>query len=601
MEKKKIKQKFDTLPEKPGVYIFKDEDNRIIYIGKAKSLKNRVRSYFQNNRKDLKTAKMSEKIKDFDYIVTNNEMEAYLLEGTLVKQHQPHYNILLKDDKSYPFIKITIKEKYPGIYFTRNTKDKKAIYYGPYFAEDAKKVLELIYKIFKVRQCNYNFDKKQLLRPCVFYDTHLCSAPCVKFISEQDYQDSIKEVKKFLNGFYKNILEKLQENMQNFSKEKQYEKAADIRDQIKAIESIMQKQVVVLPENRNVDIIDFMQENTSYYFCILNIRSGRLVSKKTDVFNDIMDDEGVFESYLMQYYNRNISYPDEIILRNDTVNREIINDFFNKKAIKVLFKKRDKLLDMAIKNIKQRIKQDEDEATKQKIEERSLKKQLNELKNVLSMNKMPEIIDAIDVSHFSGENIVASCVVFKNGNPEKKSYRRYKIKNLEKTDDYAAIREVVMRRYGRMLKENEKFPDLILIDGGVGQVNAAKQGLDMVGIEDINIIGLAKKKEEVFLPRKSTPLDISAEGRLMLQKIRDEAHRFAISYQTLLANKKLKKTIFDDIPFIGEKTKYNIYTRFKNKDELIMAIETDDKMADFLTKKQKREILNKLKGEKDEI
>ncbi|MBP7792887.1 MAG: excinuclease ABC subunit UvrC [Candidatus Goldbacteria bacterium] len=601
MKKINLKQKLNALSDNPGIYIFKDKDDKIIYIGKAKNLKKRVMSYFRKTGKDLKTSKLTGNIRDFDYIITNNEMEAFLLEGTLIKQHQPHYNVLLKDDKTFPFIKITTGEQFPGVYFTRNTKEKKAVYYGPYIAEDAKIVLELIYKIFKVRQCNYNFEKKQLTRPCVFYDMHICTAPCAGLISGDNYQNSIKEVKKFLNGNYKGIIEKLQEDMRNFSLGKQYEKAAEIRDQIKAVEDVMQKQAVVLSENMNVDVIDFVRQDLNAYFCVLNVRSGRLVSRRMDVFNDVINEEDVFETYLMQYYNRNISYPDEIILRDGLSSPEIMESFFYRKKINLTFKKKDKLLDLARENILQKIRYDMGEAEKQKIRERTSQKQLDGIKKVLGLDKTPEMIDAIDVSHFSGDNIVASCVVFKNGEPEKKLYRRYKIKGTVKIDDYAAIKEVVMRRYGRMLKENAKFPDMVLIDGGIGQVNAAKQGLNMIGVENLHIIGLAKKKEEVFLPGKSKPIDVPADSRLILQKIRDEAHRFAVSFQTLLANKKLKKMTFDDIPFIGEKTRYNIYSQFKNSDELINAIETNDKRADFLTNKQKKEILNRLKGRKNEI
>jgi len=303
----------------------------------------------------------------------------------------------------------------------------------------------------------------------------------------------------------------------------------------------------------------------------------------------------------MQYYNRNISYPDEVLLHKGSVNENIVKEFFKKKNIILILKQRNSLLDIANKNIKERIKQEKFAIIEKKKYERFEEKQITELKNSLSLNKKPEIIDAIDISHFSGDNIVASCVVFFKGTPEKKLYRRYKIRNTEKIDDYAAIQEVIMRRYSRMMKEDEKFPDLILIDGGIGQVNAAKRGLDMTGIEDICVIGLAKKKEEVFLPGKSHPIDIPANSKLLLQKIRDEAHRFALSYQTLLANKKLKKTAFDDIPFIGEKTKYNIYSQFKDNDDLVAAIETGDSRVNFLTKKQKQEILNKLKGKKNEI
>ncbi len=601
MGSEKLIKKLKTLPEKSGVYIFKDKHGRIIYIGKAKSLKNRVKSYFQGSRKDLKTSKLAQKIKDFNYIVTNNEMEAFLLEGTLVKQHQPYYNILLKDDKTYPYIRITIKEKFPGVYFTRDIKDKNAMYFGPFFSDDAKKVLQLIYKVFKVRQCKYNFDARPLPRPCIYYETKLCCAPCVRFISDGPYNDLIKQVIKFLRGDYNEILQDLSIKMKKYSDDRMYELAADIRDQINAIKNIMQKQVVVLSQDKNIDIIDFIKKDTSFYFCVLNIRSGRLVSQKIDVFYDVFDVNNAFESYLIQYYNRNISLPDEILTRKGSLNEKLLNEFFKNKNINLILKERSSLLDIANKNIKEKIKQDEFEIIEKKKQEQTEEKQIIELKKALSFNKKLEIIDAIDISHFSGENIVASCVVFRKSMPEKKLYRRYKIRNTGKIDDYAAIREVVMRRYSRMLQENEKFPDLILIDGGIGQVNAAKDGLDMIGIEDICIIGLAKKKEEVFLPGSAKPVDVPLNARLLLQKIRDEAHRFALSYQTLLANKKLKKSIFDDIPFIGEKTRYNIYSLFNDKHELIAAIEADDKRVNFLTKKQKQEILNKFKGEKNEI
>lgn len=591
------KIKLNALPEKPGVYLYKDADGKIIYIGKARSLKHRVRSYFQKGHKDIKTEKLVPKIKDFDFIVTKTEIEAFLLEASLVKQHKPYYNILLKDDKSFPFIKITTGEKYPGVYITRNTRDKKAVYYGPFYAADAKKVLALIYRAFKVRQCTYKFDDKPLKRPCLYYDMGLSSAPCVRYISDGEYARSVKDVKSFLNGNYKKMLENLKNEMDSYSEKQLYEKAAEARDAIKAVEGIMIEQKVVGNEDKNIDVVDYTQREGDYYFCVLSIRSGRLINKKIDVFSDIPEQEGAFELYLSQYYGRAISYPAEVILPEGKTDAEAVKEIFRDKGIKVTMKKRDNLLKMALENIEERIKQHERFRVQKEKAREKYGAQIKLLQENLNMKKPPLVIDAMDISHHHGENTVASCVVFDGGEPDRDNYRRYKIKTVHKIDDFDSMREVVMRRYGRMLKEDGKFPDLILIDGGIGQVNAAKEALDMVGVGGIELVGLAKKEEEIFRPGKNKPVPLSREARHLLMRVRDEAHRFALSYQTLLANKKMKETLFDDIPLIGEKTKYEIYKIFDDKDDLMSALEKNDERTAFLNKKQKEAIIKALKKE----
>jgi excinuclease ABC subunit C len=588
------KTKINSLPEKPGVYIYKDSAGAIIYIGKAKSLKNRVRSYFQAGKKDLKTGYLVPKIADLDYIVTRTEMEAFLLEASLVKQHKPHYNILLKDDKSYPFIKVT-KEKYPGVYLTRATKDKDAVYYGPYFTDDAKKVLQLIYRAFKVRQCAYKFDEKPLKRPCIYYDMGLSSAPCVRLIPDEAYAQSVRDVKSFLNGNYKKMLENLRLQMDELSAGQKYEKAAEARDAMRAVLGIMREQKVVDAEDRNFDAIDCVYRDGIYYFCVLSVRSGRLINKKIDVFTEIAEQEGAFELYLAQYYSRGISYPAEVIVQDGSVDPVITAEIFKDKGIAPVFKKRDSLLKMARENIEERIKQlarikEQKERSKEKISV-----QIKDLQENLGMKKPPIVIDAMDISHHHGENTVASCVVFRGGEPDKNLYRRYKIRTVKKIDDFDSMREVVMRRYGRMLKEGGKFPDLILVDGGIGQVNAAKEALDMVGVENIEIIGLAKREEQVYKPGKNKPVPLTGQARFLLMRARDEAHRFALSYQTLLANKKMKKTLFDDIPFIGEKARYEIYNSFEDKDDLLKAVKENNDRVKFLNKRQKEAIIKALK------
>ncbi len=581
-------EKLKRLPEAPGVYLLKNKSGDIIYIGKAKVLKNRVKSYFQKGKKDLKTEVLSEQIFDFDYIITKNEFEAFLLENTLIKQHKPKYNILLKDDKSFPYLKLTIKDKYPGLYLVRETKSKSAVYFGPYFAGDAKKFLEIIYKIFKIRQCKIDL-KKPLSRPCIYYNTGICFAPCVRFISDSAYKVSVENVIKFLRGSYKETIEILKNKMNKYSEKQEYEKAAQMRDYIKVIENIMNEQKVVLNKEKDMDVINYLFSDNHYYFGVLKVRSGRLINKEIMVFKDLPENESPVEIFLMQYYARNIDVPLEILLPDKSAS-PFIAKFFRKENIKVVYKKRDALLDIAMQNILDREKQEKE------IENKELKftNQVVELQKSLNLTKIPEIIDGIDISHFSGLNTVGSCVVLKNGIPDKSLYRRYKIKEVRLSDDYSAIKEVIQRRYSKIKNENSKLPDLILIDGGLGQVNIAKEELRKLNL-DIPVVGLAKKEESVYIPYNNKPVFITDDALLLLKRIRDEAHRFALSYQTKITMKKFKKSILDDLSFIGEKTKYRIYNEFKNLDELLDAIKDNKKEISFLTKKQKDILLEILK------
>ncbi len=581
-------EKIKKLPDAPGVYLLKNKTGDIIYIGKAKVLKNRVKSYFQKSKKDLKTEIMSEQISDFDYIITKNEFEAFLLENTLIKQHKPKYNILLKDDKSFPYIKLTIKDKYPGLYLVRETKSKSSVYFGPYFAGDAKKFLEIIYKIFKIRQCKIDL-KKPLSRPCIYYNTGVCSAPCVRFISDSAYNAAVENVIKFLRGSYKETVEILKNKMNKYAEEQQYEKAAQMRDYIKVIENIMNEQRVVLNQEKDVDVINYLFSDNRYYFCVLKIRSGRLINKEIIVFKDLPENESPVEIFLMQYYARNIDIPEEILLPDKSIS-PFITKFFGKEKIKVVYKKRNTLLDIAMQNILDRERQEKETQNK----ELKFKKQVIELQKSLNLTKSPEIIDGIDISHSGGLNTVGSCVVFKNGIQDKRLYRRYKIKEARLSDDYSAIKEVVQRRYSKIKNENSKLPDLILIDGGSGQVNIAKEELKKLNLE-ITVIGLAKNEERVYMPYNNEPVLITDDALLLLKRVRDEAHRFALSYQTKITMKKFKKSILDDLPFIGEKTRYKIYNEFKNLEELLDAIKDNRKEISFLTKKQKNILLEILK------
>ncbi len=589
MENEKIR----SLPDKPGVYIYRDINGTIIYIGKAKSLIKRVRSYFGEGKKDLKTSQLAGKVHDIDYIVTKNELEAFILENSLIKEHSPYYNIMLKDDKSYPYIKVSANEKYPGVYLTRSLKDRKAVYYGPYFAADAKRVIKMIYEIFKVRQCTHDFENKPLKRPCIFYDTGMCSAPCVRFISEEEYSESVSGVRKFLGGKYKAVEEILNKKMNLAANEFKYEKAAVYRDAIKSVKELMADQEVVLNEERDIDIISHAQHDDEWYVCVMNIRGGRLLSKHIEVFKDTAGDEERLAVFLYQYYGRGVYIPKEIVLPKDAVLKEELEIIFKETDVKI--RNIPALLKLADENIHEKIKENVKLREKRIKNAEEFESAAELLAKELGLKTKPYIIDGIDISHLHGENTVASAVVFVGGEPDRKKYRRYKIKSVKFIDDYSSIREIVLRRYGRIIQEEGKMPDLILIDGGIGQVNAAKEALDLIGI-NAAVTGIAKREELVYVQGKNSGIKLSDKAKFLLMRIRDEAHRFAVSYQLSLANKKLESSVFDKVEGIGEKTAREIYRTFRSTEELIEAIEKKDSKADFINQKQKEQILKYFKG-----
>lgn len=590
------KDKLNSLPEKPGVYIYRDSAGIVIYIGKAKVLRNRVKSYFGDGKKDLKTEQLAGRISDIDFIITNNELEAFILENTLVKEHKPKYNILLKDDKSYPYIMINIADKYPGVYTTRDTKDKKKLYFGPYFALDAKRVLNTIYRIFRIRQCTLDLGGKPLNRPCIYFDTGLCTAPCVRFISEEEYAKTIKKVIDFLGGKYAPVVKELERLMKEYSGEKKYEKAAEARDAMKAVEEIMKEQKMVTVEEKNTDVVSYIYKNRAYYFGVFNIRRGRLTGKTINIFKDMPENENPLELYLAQYYGRNISMPEEIILPENSVDPAILDNYiFKGKNIKITFEKASAMLNLVDENLAEKAGSEERFEEKKTNIKREYLIQMEELKESLGIEYMPECIEGIDISHSSGTEMVGSLVVFKNGEPDKKNYRHFNIKTVGRIDDYASVAEVVERRYSRLKEEGEYFPDLILIDGGIGQVNAAKEALKRVGV-DIYVIGLAKQEEQVFRPYENTPVPLKEKARFLLMRVRDEAHRFANAFRVTLTNKKMKTSVFDEIKGVGEKTKYRIYNEFKDPGELVNAVETGDKRAEFLNAAQKASILKQFKA-----
>ncbi|MFA5303853.1 MAG: excinuclease ABC subunit UvrC [Candidatus Nanoarchaeia archaeon] len=510
-----------SLPNKPGSYQFKDKNNKIIYVGKAKNLKKRVGNYFMSKGLDEKTKALVKNIDSVDYIVTNNEIEALILENNLIKKLEPYYNISLKDSKTYAFIKIT-DDEFPRFVVLRERQKGENVF-GPFvLASDRKNILEFINKSFKLRTCN-RLPKKECLR----FQIGLCSAPCINNISRKDYLNSVNKAKKVLLGKNDELITLLRNEVRKCSISQDFEKAIIIREQLKAIIYLNEKQIIQRDKKNNENFIDYLVDDSAVYIMVFKVNNG-LVSEKEEFEFSYSPD--FFSQFIFQYYSENI-VPKEIVLRENV--EKVLLDFLKTKNCKVkiiLPKSRDKLkmLDLVKKNIAEKFLKS--------------KNALLELKDFINLENVPHIIEGFDISHLSGTDTTASMVQFKNGEPNKNEYRKFKIKTLiDEIDDFKAMKEVVLRRYKRLLLENKPLPDLMLIDGGMGQLSSARKALKELNI-NIPIISLAKKFEELWLPNRASPLLLNkkSEALKLLQRVRDEAHRFAINYNKNLRSKRLK-------------------------------------------------------------
>jgi len=516
-----MKIDFLTIPISPGCYFYKDKEGKVIYIGKAKNLKKRIYSYFNKKDLDIKTKTMLSHAESLDFIATTSEVESLILENNLIKKYSPKYNILLKDSKSYAYLELT-KEEFPKLLISRS-KSTTGELFGPFTSsKNRDELLYLVNKIFLIRTC-----KKLPKRACLRYSIGLCSAPCIKKISKEEYQDSIHSAKMVLSGKTEELLEKLKHKMNTFSKQKEFENALRIREQINSLIFLEEKQNMERKKSYDEDIICYKIKNNQIYILIFNINKGTLENKKEFVFED---KGGSFEEFLIQYYSEN-KIPKEIILEKelDSSIKEFLELNRKSKINLVVPKQGEKkeLLDLAKKNLE--------------ITFFSNLEKLEELKSKLNLQETPLVIECFDISHLSGTQTVASMVQFRNGLADKSNYRRFKLA-LEGNDDFASIYEVVKRRYSKLVKEGISFPNLIVIDGGSGQLHYAIKALEELNLK-IPIISLAKEFEEVYIPGKETPIQLGEKNkaRLLLQQIRDEAHRFAINYNRLLRKKSLFK------------------------------------------------------------
>ena len=509
------------IPSKPGCYLFKDKNKNIIYIGKAKNLKKRVSSYFVSKANSLKNQKLIENIFSLDYIITKNEIEALILENNLIKKNQPKYNVDLKDNQRYAYIKLT-KEKIPRLIVSRDKKGE-GTYFGPFVsAQKRDYIIKILNKTFKLRTCKH-FRKK----PCLRFYMGQCNGVCFGNESAEEYNKRIAEVKLILQGKTHKLIKDLEKKMYAFSKSNNFESALILRDRIDSIKYLDTKQIMERNRKNNEDIINYIIKDNKIYILLFNIGKGSLTNKKEFLLD--LEDYPTFDDFLIKYYS-NTPLPKELILPHK-INPETeiyLKKLYKEKTIINIPLKGDKfkLLDLILENI--------NELYFNKLET------LENLKKKLNLNKFPKTIECFDVSHLSGTNIVASMIQFENGKPNKSEYRRYKIRDVKQNNDFESIKEVVYRRYKRLLTENKRLPDLIVIDGGKGQLSSAIESLNKlkINLKKQDIISLAKREEEIFKPHTLISIKLSKKDKALqlLQFVRDESHRFAISYQKKLRN-----------------------------------------------------------------
>ena len=575
-----LKEKVKSFPKNPGVYFFKNKNNKIIYIGKAKNLKNRVRSYFNKNHIDHKSKIMVGNAVSVEYLLVNDEIEAIITESNMIKEYKPKYNISLKDDKTFPYIIIT-KEPYPKIEIIRkkNLRKDGNIYFGPYTDVNyLRQVVKVLHRIFPIRTCSYYIDEKSIsskkIKVCLDYHIDKCQGPCEGLVSIKEYNDMIESVILFLKGRNSKIKNKLKSLMRTASNEFKYEEAARLRNQLIAVESFYKKQKKVSPDFNDRDIVHVSTSGIYGIGFVMRIRNGLLIGREK--FSLSISDNSVEEllnSFLKQYYNNTFDIPYEIIVDIDLSSKELLEKWLSSiKNKKVLITKpfrgnRKKMLDLCIKNTQMLLK----EIIIKKIKRKEhVPKNLQVLKEILSMSVIPNRIEAFDNSNTHGENPVAGMVCFVKGKPLKKEYRRFNIKTVSGIDDFESMREVVYRRYSRQIKEKKILPDLILIDGGRGQLSAAKSSLDKLGLGYISIIGLAKRLEEVFLPGTVEPQNISktSPAIYLLRQIRDEVHRFAITFHKSKRSKSLFLSIFNNIKGMGPSRVKKIWANYDSLESL---------------------------------
>ena len=599
-----LNQKIDRLPNNPGVYLFKDKKGTILYVGKAGNIKHRVNSYFQKREGiDVKTLAMLEKVADIDTIVTDTEKEAFILENNLIKVHRPRYNVKLRDDKNYPCLRLSMEEAFPTLTIVRRIKKDGSLYFGPYpSATSLRETLRLIRRLFPIRTClDTKFSGR--LRPCINYEMDRCSGPCCGKIDRDQYREIVHQVRMFLEGKNKDLVESLKKKMGEESEQLHFEKAAKIRDQIEYIEHVIEKQKIVSSDFLDQDVIGFYRQDHMFVVHPLFIRGGKLLGGKGFTFPSTgLPDEEVFSSFLHQYYREGKFIPEQILIPKAIPEQDLVEQWLTElkgKRVRIFVPiKGDKkhLLKMACENAEQFL------LAKNELD-RDREKLLETLREKLHLKKVPRKIEAFDISNLQGGNAVGSMVFFEDGKLNKERYRHFRIKTIEGADDYGMMYEILLRRYQKVVEEND-LPDLVLLDGGRGQLNVAQEVFKELKIKEVDLISLAKERavegprlsrlrkteEKVFHPQYKEPFILGKHSPLLhlLDRIRDEAHRFAIIYHKKVRSRETIKSVLEEIPGIGKVRQKELLKFFGTVEEIKEATEEELAKAPKMNRKSAR-------------
>lgn len=609
MENFNIQEELKKLPGKPGVYLMHDEKDAIIYVGKAISLKNRVRQYFQSSRnKGAKIEQMVTHISRFEYIVTDSELEALVMECNLIKEHRPKYNTMLMDDKTYPFIKVTVNEPFPRVMMARRMKKDKAKYFGPYTSAGAvKDTIELIRKLYHIRSCNRSLPKdigKE--RPCLNYHIHQCHAPCQGYISREEYRKSIDEVVRFLNGNYDPILKELEEKMLDASENLEFEKAIEYRELLASVQKIAQKQKITDTAGDDRDIIAMASEGEDAVVQVFFIRGGRLIGRDHFYLKIAENDtkSEILSSFIKQFYAGTPYIPAELMLPEEIEDQEIIEEWLTTRRehkVRLRIPKKgtkEKLVELAQKNAQMVLKNDKERL---KREEGRTIGAVKELEKILGLTGIIRM-EAYDISNTNGFDSVGSMVVYEHGKPKRNDYRKFKIKSVQGPDDYASMNEVLTRRFEHGLRERQDesetggfqaFPDLIMMDGGRGQVNIALEVLEKLNLH-IPVCGMVKddnhRTRGLYFNNVELPIDRNSECFRLITRIQDEAHRFAITFHRQLRSKGQVHSILDDIPGVGPARRKDLMRSFENIEAIRNATVDDLKELPSMNEKSAQEV-----------
>ena len=606
-----IQEELKKLPGKPGVYLMHGEKDEIIYVGKAISLKNRVRQYFQSSRnKGVKIDQMVTHITRFEYIVTDSELEALVLECNLIKEHRPKYNTMLMDDKSYPFIKVTVDEPYPRVLMARKMVKDKAKYFGPYTSAGAvKDTIDLIHKLYHIRTCSRRLPRdigKE--RPCLNYHIHQCEAPCQGYVSEETYRESVREVLSFLGGNYDGILKSLEEKMQAASKALEFEKAIEYRELLSSVQKIAQKQKITDTAGEDRDILAVATEEEDAVVQVFFIRGGRLIGRdhfylkiaKGDLPGEILS------SFIKQFYAGTPYIPSELMLPEKVEDQEVLEAWLSeRRGHKVHFRipqkgSKEKLVELAAKNAALVLSTDKERLKREEGRTIGAVKELEKLLGLSGLVRM----EAFDISNTSGFASVGSMVVYEKGKPKRNDYRKFKIKSVQGPDDYASMNEVLTRRFEHGLREREEgkekdgftaFPDLILMDGGKGQVNIALSVLERLRLP-IPVCGMVKddnhRTRGLYFQNQEIPIRRDSEAFKLITRIQDEAHRFAITFHRNLRSQGQVHSILDDIPGVGPARRKDLMRHFENLDQIRSATVEELKKLPSMNEKSARDVYN---------